>query len=161
MRRDFTVNSIYRKTSEFGLEEYLDPLSGQKDLSEGLLRVNYDCSFKDDPTRMIRLFSFVARYGFQPDERTNKQIDPNYMDKVSMLLLVKEFIRILSSEHCHEILDLVVSHNLLNRIGLTSPEKCPSIGTVNKKLLVLLQENSELIKVFEQLGIYSKLIRKV
>lgn len=67
MRRDFTVNSLYKSVSS---GEILDFVGGLKDLKEKKLRILYDESFIDDPTRIIRALKFSARFGFELEENT-------------------------------------------------------------------------------------------
>ncbi|HTT95830.1 MAG TPA: hypothetical protein VMF55_14245 [Solirubrobacterales bacterium] len=67
-RRDFTVNAMAIPLAD--PEELLDPYDGQADLRAGLLRVIHDRSFVDDPTRAIRAARYAARFGFEPEERT-------------------------------------------------------------------------------------------
>ncbi|MFV9671795.1 MAG: CCA tRNA nucleotidyltransferase [Acidimicrobiia bacterium] len=71
-RRDFTVNAMAIRvpTSDDDSPEMMDPFGGLVDLHSGLLRTPLDpeISFGDDPLRMLRLFRFVSRLGFAPDE---------------------------------------------------------------------------------------------
>lgn len=67
MRRDFTVNSLYKSVSS---GEILDFLGGLKDLEEKKLRILHNESFIDDPTRIIRALKFAARFGFELEENT-------------------------------------------------------------------------------------------
>ncbi len=73
-RRDFTVNAMAIRipTSGSDAPEMVDPCGGLVDLHSRLLRTPLDprISFGDDPLRMLRLFRFVSRLGFVPDEAT-------------------------------------------------------------------------------------------
>ncbi len=73
-RRDFTVNAMAIRipTSDNDAPEMVDPWGGLVDLHSRLLRTPLDprISFGDDPLRMLRLFRFVSRLGFVPDEAT-------------------------------------------------------------------------------------------
>jgi poly(A) polymerase len=73
-RRDFTVNAMAIRipTSDHDAPEMVDPWGGLVDLHSRLLRTPLDprISFGDDPLRMLRLFRFVSRLGFVPDEAT-------------------------------------------------------------------------------------------
>jgi tRNA nucleotidyltransferase (CCA-adding enzyme) len=69
-RRDFTVNAI---------AVALDPAAGapmravehaREDLIEGRLRVLHRDSFRDDPTRLLRLARYGARLGFAAEQAT-------------------------------------------------------------------------------------------
>jgi tRNA nucleotidyltransferase (CCA-adding enzyme) len=69
-RRDFTVNAIAAPLApdlRGTLQAAPDAL---EDLAAGHLRVTYDESFIEDPTRLLRLARYSARLGFQPEQRT-------------------------------------------------------------------------------------------
>ena len=69
-RRDFTINTLAfaLNTDRFG--EFLDFFGGYEDLRAGLIRVLYNLSFVDDPTRILRAIRFACRYGFRLEEET-------------------------------------------------------------------------------------------
>jgi len=68
-RRDFTINAIALDLSTFKLIDYL---GGTKDLENKVLKITYDTSFIDDPTRILRGLDFRLRFGFELDEHTRK-----------------------------------------------------------------------------------------
>ncbi len=71
-RRDFSVNAmaILIPPSHDAEPTMIDPYGGLADLARAVLRTPLDpeISFGDDPLRMLRLFRFVSRLGFAPDE---------------------------------------------------------------------------------------------
>jgi putative nucleotidyltransferase with HDIG domain len=67
VRRDFTINAM---ALELGTNEIIDPLRGQKDLNDHLIRMVYPESFEDDPLRMLRAVAFAARFEFDIEEST-------------------------------------------------------------------------------------------
>jgi tRNA nucleotidyltransferase (CCA-adding enzyme) len=71
-RRDFTINAM--AIPLLGEPGLVDPFGGRQDLDAGILRVLHPKSFVDDPTRAIRAARYAARFGFCPDEETNKLI---------------------------------------------------------------------------------------
>ncbi len=68
VRRDFTVNAI--AMDEKG--NIIDPLGGQNDLREGVIRtpLSPEKTFSEDPLRMLRAFRFACRLGFSIEEKT-------------------------------------------------------------------------------------------
>jgi tRNA nucleotidyltransferase (CCA-adding enzyme) len=68
-RRDFTVNAIALHLTD-GELTWLP--GAEEDLRAGRLRVLHDGSFRDDPTRLLRLARYAARLGFEPEERTDR-----------------------------------------------------------------------------------------
>ena len=69
-RRDFTINTmaICLNPERFG--ELIDYFGGRKDLQAGLIRVLYNLSFVEDPTRILRAIRFEQRYRFQIEPET-------------------------------------------------------------------------------------------
>ncbi|HWM08482.1 MAG TPA: hypothetical protein VNO82_04035 [Solirubrobacteraceae bacterium] len=68
-RRDFTVNAIALHLAD-GETVWLP--GAREDLEARRLRVLHDASFRDDPTRLIRLARYAARLGFEPEDRTDR-----------------------------------------------------------------------------------------
>lgn len=69
-RRDFTVNAI-ALTLNTGAAGQLSTAAGAlADLEAGHLRVLHDASFRDDPTRLLRLARYSARLGFAVEPGT-------------------------------------------------------------------------------------------
>ena len=67
-RRDFTINAM-----AYSAEEGLcDPFGGQEDLARGVVRAVGEPlrRFEEDALRILRLYRFVARFGFVIDEAT-------------------------------------------------------------------------------------------
>src|SRR5918997_1885181 len=67
-RRDFTVNAIALHLVD---GELVWLPGSEQDLRARRLRVLHDASFRDDPTRLLRLARYGARLGFEPEERTD------------------------------------------------------------------------------------------
>lgn len=65
-RRDFTVNAI-AVALDGRFEAVPDAF---EDLAARRLRVLHDASFRDDPTRLLRLVRYATRLGFATEERT-------------------------------------------------------------------------------------------
>ena len=67
-RRDFTVNAIALHLADGELTFHA---GAREDLDARRLRVLHDASFRDDPTRLLRLARYAARLGFEPEPRTD------------------------------------------------------------------------------------------
>ena len=68
-RRDFTVNAIALHLVDGELIWYPQ---AEDDLRAARLRVLHDGSFRDDPTRLLRLVRYGARLGFEPEAHTDE-----------------------------------------------------------------------------------------
>jgi tRNA nucleotidyltransferase (CCA-adding enzyme) len=69
-RRDFTVNAIAVQVGGGEPGRVRAAGHGIEDLDAGLLRVLHDDSFRDDPTRLMRLARYARRLGFEPEQHT-------------------------------------------------------------------------------------------
>ena len=63
-RRDFTINAMAIRLDGDHFGELLDPLNGQGDLENKIIRVLHPRSFIDDPTRIFRAVRYEQRYAF-------------------------------------------------------------------------------------------------
>ncbi len=69
-RRDFTVNAIALPLGGPQRGELFCAAHALEDLHDGLLRVLHEHSFRDDPTRLLRLARYKARLGFALEPHT-------------------------------------------------------------------------------------------
>jgi len=69
-RRDFTVNAIAVPLAGPGRGQPHAVEGAFADLAAGRLRVLHERSFRDDPTRLLRLARYSARLGFAVEPRT-------------------------------------------------------------------------------------------
>lgn len=74
-RRDFTVNAISSSLNQNNFGEIEDFTGGLEDLKKKKLRILYEKSFIDDPSRIIRGLKFSVRLGFELEEKTKQQQD--------------------------------------------------------------------------------------
>jgi tRNA nucleotidyltransferase (CCA-adding enzyme) len=66
-RRDFTVNTLGLRLAD---GELVGAPGARADLDAQLLRVLHDASFRDDPTRLLRLARYAGRLGFAVEPHT-------------------------------------------------------------------------------------------
>ncbi len=96
-RRDFTINTMAICLDRARYGELLDFYGGERDLSEGLVRVLHSLSFVEDPTRILRAVRFEQRLGFRIEERTEELLRTalDLLDRVSGDRLRHELLLIL------------------------------------------------------------------
>jgi tRNA nucleotidyltransferase (CCA-adding enzyme) len=69
-RRDFSVNAIAVGLAGERMGRVRAVEGALDDLAQGRLRVLHDDSFRDDPTRILRLVRYAARLGFEVEPHT-------------------------------------------------------------------------------------------
>jgi tRNA nucleotidyltransferase (CCA-adding enzyme) len=69
-RRDFTINAMAVRLDGDHFGELLDPLKGQNDLEQKIIRILHPNSFEDDPTRIFRAVRYEQRYSFNLESST-------------------------------------------------------------------------------------------
>ncbi|MBC9783092.1 CBS domain-containing protein [Heliobacterium chlorum] len=102
-RRDFTVNALALCLNSDRFGELVDFFMGRKDLEQGLIRVLYNLSFVEDPTRILRAIRFEQRYRFSIEPQTlgfaREAIARHMIREVSYERMFDELILILSEEN--------------------------------------------------------------
>jgi tRNA nucleotidyltransferase (CCA-adding enzyme) len=122
-RRDFSVNAMAIEVAfPFrGFGRILDLWDGRKDLRRKKLRILYEESFVDDPTRIFRLIRFACRLGFTTDTRTRKalsrSLDEKCLRSVSRSRVWDEVQKILSEPEPMEILCGWLTEGLLSSVA--------------------------------------------
>jgi len=71
-RRDFTINTLSVALNGANRGELTGARTAREDLDAGVLRVLHDESFRDDPTRLMRIARYRARLGFTIEPHTAK-----------------------------------------------------------------------------------------
>ncbi|MDD5129848.1 MAG: HD domain-containing protein [Candidatus Omnitrophica bacterium] len=106
LHRDFTINSMALALQDvFGRQDLntliVDPYSGRVDLAAGIIKVTGAGSFKEDPLRILRAFSFSCLLGFALDKET-----------LRLAKKEKDKIRLVSSERVREELFKILDSSM-------------------------------------------------
>lgn len=115
-RRDFTINTlaICLNLEQFG--DLIDYFGGRNDLEKGCIRILYNLSFVEDPTRILRAIRFEQRYRFNIETDTLRfardAIDRRLLGKLSYKRILQELILILNEK------DPVPSLKRMKEIGV-------------------------------------------
>ncbi len=84
-RRDFTINAMAVRLDGEHFGELLDPLNGQTDLENKIVRVLHSNSFIDDPTRIFRAVRYEQRYNFSLESSSLNSINSASLSVISAL----------------------------------------------------------------------------
>lgn len=86
-RRDFTANAMALSLNEGSYGLLIDPMNGIADIENRHLRLVSNYGFIEDPARLVRAARFVARLGWQMDERTQARYtaakEENYINALT------------------------------------------------------------------------------
>src|SRR5215469_4063259 len=86
-RRDFTVNAMALSLNPGSRGLLMDPFNGAADIEAKLLRILHNYAFVEDPSRLIRVSRFAARFTWTLEERTQARYDSakenNYIDYIT------------------------------------------------------------------------------
>jgi tRNA nucleotidyltransferase (CCA-adding enzyme) len=74
-RRDFTANAMALSLNDGSYGLLMDPLNGVADIENRELRLVSNYGFIEEPVRMIRVARFMARLGWQMDEKTQERYE--------------------------------------------------------------------------------------
>ncbi len=110
-RRDFPINAMAIRLDGDLFGQLIDPLNGQVDLQNSVIRVLHPRSFVDDPTRIFRAIRYEQRYGFKIEPETLKLVNHESLGVLSKL----------SGERVRHELDLMLEEEnsawMLSRAG--------------------------------------------
>ncbi|AFZ47315.1 Polynucleotide adenylyltransferase region [Cyanobacterium stanieri PCC 7202] len=136
-RRDYCLNAIALNLYN---KEIIDPLEGQKDLEQGIIRMVSSKNLEDDPLRILRAYRQASQLGFTIDSKTRntiKQLSP-LLCQVAAERVKTELNYLLQSNNGNYWLqqayqDSVLSHWLEN---ITS-EKITNLFKIDETLTIL------------------------
>ncbi len=155
LHRDFTINSMALGLEEvFGQQDLnsliIDPYSGRADLKAKIIKITGPGSFKEDPLRILRAFSFSCTLGFSLNKETLRlaKKEKNKINDVSCERIREELFKILDSSIAHTCL---VSLDKLKILEIIFPEIKPMrrIGQGPYHHLDVWQHTLETLSQFE------------
>ncbi len=149
-RRDFTVNALAIELSQDNFGRLWDFFNGIKDLKEGIIRVLYNLSFVEDPTRIFRAVRYEQRYGFTIGPQTlhyiKSALDTGVLRDLKLERARDELIRLLKENHVPRV---IIRLSELNVLGFFFPsvqldlEILETLYYLEKLLPTLIEELGE------------------
>lgn len=101
-RRDFTINTLAIALNPGCFGDLIDFFGGRRDIEEGIIRILYNLSFVEDPTRIIRAIRFEQRYRFNMETDTLRfardAIERRMLGHLSYGRILNELIIILNEK---------------------------------------------------------------
>jgi tRNA nucleotidyltransferase/poly(A) polymerase len=123
LHRDFTINSMALALGDlFGQKDLaaliIDPYSGRADIEAKRIKVTGAGSFKEDPLRILRAFSFSCTLGFSLDQETLRlaKKEKNKISLVSSERIREELFKILDSPAAYAALVILDKLKILEII---------------------------------------------
>lgn len=114
LRRDFTINGLYYDPSNHTIIDYV---GGWQDIHKRMLRTIGEpgIRFRQDPVRMIRLLKFRARFDFDIDKDTLRELlyCRQEIVKSSPARILEEIFRMLESGYSAPFFKLLTDSSLL------------------------------------------------
>ncbi|MEO1519398.1 MAG: CCA tRNA nucleotidyltransferase [Cyanobacteria bacterium J06633_2] len=112
-RRDFTINAIAYHPHTHTI---IDPLSGQTDLQQQVIRMISAENLEEDPLRLLRAYRQAAQLNFQLDSETNRTIKTlaTLLQKVAPERIYNELSYLLSYGSGTQQLFHIFENQLLN-----------------------------------------------
>lgn len=119
-RRDFTINTLAICLNPERFGDLIDHFGGRRDLEQGIIRILYNLSFVEDPTRILRAIRFEQRYSFTIEEDTLRfacdAIERRLLGKLSYKRILSELILILNEKDPGPSLDRMKEIGVWNYI---------------------------------------------
>ena len=116
LRRDFTINAMAISLNENNFGEFFDPFNGMEDLKNKILKtpLNPDCTFSDDPLRMMRACYFASKLSLEiePECLLSIQNNSERISIVSQERITNELFKILGTDRPS------IGLNILQQSGL-------------------------------------------
>jgi len=119
--RDFTINAIAMSLNKQSRGLLVDPANGIGDVQNRELRIAGKYTLYDDPSRMLRLFRYRIRMGFELNEKTQNQYqnvrELKLEQKIPAEALGRELRNLANEANSADIVKLLDDEKLLPLFG--------------------------------------------
>lgn len=115
-RRDFTINTLAISLNPGRYGQLIDYFGGRRDIEQRCIRILYNLSFVEDPTRILRAIRFEQRYALNIESDTLRfavdAIERRLLGHLSYKRILNELILILAEK------DPLPALNRMHEIGV-------------------------------------------
>ncbi|SES70253.1 tRNA nucleotidyltransferase (CCA-adding enzyme) [Natronincola peptidivorans] len=119
-RRDFTINCMAIQINIANFGKLIDFFGGLEDIRNKRIRVLYNLSFIEDPTRIFRAIRFASRLDFEIEEQTKsfimEAIKDHMLTKVTNDRVREEMAQIFTDKGVSKSIFLMKSFNIFTAI---------------------------------------------
>ena len=139
-RRDFTINTLAICLNPQRFGELIDYYGGRRDIEQNYIRILYNLSFVEDPTRILRAIRFEQRYNMiiEPDTLrfAMDAVERRLLGKLSLKRILNELILILNEkkplpalERMHEIgvWEYILPEVSMENISIETFKRVPAV----------------------------------
>ncbi|WP_026475908.1 CBS domain-containing protein [Alkaliphilus transvaalensis] len=116
-RRDFTINCMAIQLNKAHEGKLIDYFGGLRDIENKKIRVLYNLSFIEDPTRIFRAIRFASRFKFEIEEETSgfmeMAIKDHMVEKLSDERIREELVQILKERSMGDSLQLLKKFRII------------------------------------------------
>jgi tRNA nucleotidyltransferase (CCA-adding enzyme) len=144
-RRDFTINAMAVVLNEDRFGDLVDYFGGREDLQYGLVRVLYNLSFIEDPTRILRAVRFEQRYHIKIEPQTLKllkeAVKQNVLARVSRERIWDELYHLMIEPEAGKMLSRLNTLGVWPQVfpGVTYWEVQPVLNGLHRSIKMLKQ----------------------
>ncbi len=102
-RRDLTINAV---AYDINNSKFIDYTGGIKDIKNKIIKGISDKNFTDDPLRLLRIFRFHAKTGFEPDKHLTEITKKEYknINLPAKERINTEIIKMFEGDYCSSAL---------------------------------------------------------
>ena len=141
-RRDISINALAISINKETFGCLYDECGGVSDLHKKQIKILYEKSFVDDPTRIFRVIRYEQRLGFKMNRWTMQclqdSIRGGVLNRISKMRYYNEFKKVCEEEESQKILKRLNQWNVLKVINLN--------GEVNYSIISCVFNNLKRIK---------------
>jgi len=116
-RRDFTINAMGLSLNPGSRGLLLDPANGLADIEAKQIRILHNYAFLEEPSRLIRVTRFAARFHWTIEERTqvryNAAVENSYIDHINKFAIGYEIEQLAYEEEPLHVMRALEKENWL------------------------------------------------